>query len=97
MEKELSLQLLTLRRDKRSMTKSFIYQLNPQYYKSWEKSIIAPDFNLKNFVNEIHYYLRIYINSNMAFWKSIKFLFLNIIQRLAYTYGTFKIKLENPK
>lgn len=77
------------------MTKSYlIYQLNQNQYESWEKSIIAPKFNLKNFVGELHYYIRIYIKKEIPFLKSLMFLFLNITQRMLYTYGTFLINLK---
>jgi len=65
--------------------------------KSWEESIVAPKFNLKNFVDELHYYTRIYIKRKKTFFKSIKFLFLNIVQRILYTYGTLLFKVNYPK
>ncbi len=58
------------------MTKSYFInsQLPQTSYRSWEESIIAPKFNLKNFVDELHYYIRIYITQKKPFLKSISFL-----------------------
>ncbi len=84
--------------NKRLVSKSYIiYQLNQEYYNSWEKHIIAPKFNIQYLFNDLYYYLRIYVNSGKGFWKSMKFLFLKIIERLLYTYGTFVIKIKNQK
>ena len=81
------------------MTKSYFIEreLAQVSYKSWEESIIAPKFNLKNFMDELHYYVRIYIIQKKSFLKSMKFLFLNAVQRIFYTYGTILIKLRNPE
>jgi len=59
------------------MTKSYFInsQLPQKSYRSWEESIIAPKFNLKNFVDELHYYIRIYINQKKPFLKSMNFYF----------------------
>lgn len=78
------------------MTKSFFVsnQVPQSSYRSWEESIIAPKFNLKNFIDELHYYIRVYIIQKKPILKSMKFLFLNAIQRIFYTYGTFLIKLK---
>ena len=57
-------------------------------YNSWEQSIIAPKFTLKNFADELHYYLRINLGKQKSLWKNLTFLFLNAIQRIFYTIGT---------
>lgn len=83
------------------MTKSYIKTgLSLEtIYGSWEESIIAPKFTLKNFADELHYYLRINLRKQKSLWKNLTFLFLNAIQRIFYTIGTdiIKIKYKNAK
>ena len=83
------------------MTKSYIKTgLSLEtIYNSWEESIIAPKFTLKNFADELHYYLRINLREQKSLWKNLTFLFLNAIQRIFYTIGTdiIKIKYKNAK
>lgn len=78
------------------MTKSYIIikANDDNIYNSWEKNLIAPKFTIKNFADELHYYLRTYINKNKALSIIIIFLFLNSIQRILYSFGTFLIKLR---
>ncbi len=80
------------------MTKSYLIfeSDNNENYNSWQESIIAPKFSLRNFADELHYYLRIYIIRKKSFNEIIKFLFLNVIQRIFYTIGT-KITLIRKK
>ncbi|KKM02476.1 hypothetical protein LCGC14_1784060 [marine sediment metagenome] len=61
---------------------------------SWEQSIIAPKLTLKNFADELHYYLRINLQKQKSLWKNLIFLFLNAIQRIFYTIGTDIIKIK---
>ncbi len=78
------------------MTKSYIktgLSLETTY-NSWEESIIAPKFTLKNFADELHYYLRINLRKQKSLWKNLTFLFLNAIQRIFYTIGTDIIKIK---
>ncbi|HEC38508.1 hypothetical protein LCGC14_0706020 [marine sediment metagenome] len=72
------------------MTNSYLVfeSNNNRNYTEWQESIIAPKFSLKNFANELHYYLRIYIIKKKSFNEILKFLFLNAIQRIFYTIGT---------
>ncbi len=78
------------------MTKSYIMIKDKKgnVYNSWEESLIAPKFSIKNFADELHYYLRIYLRTNMSLTKIIMFLFLNAIQRILYTIGTEFIKIK---
>ena len=78
------------------MTKSYIIieKVNEGLYQSWEQSLIAPKFTLRNFTDELHYYLRVYINQKKSLGKIVIFLFLNAIQRILYTTGTFLIKIK---
>ncbi len=78
------------------MTKSYIIFNNKKenLYNSWEESIIAPKFTIKNFAEELHYYLRIYIRKNKPLSKILIFLFLNATQRILYTFGMFLIKIK---
>ncbi len=73
------------------MTKSYIINnsINKNFYNNWDEGIIAPKFNLKSLIDELHYYSRIYILQRKSFLITIKFLFLNAIQRIFYTLGTF--------
>jgi glycosyltransferase involved in cell wall biosynthesis len=66
-----------------------------KYDNSWEKYIISPKFNIQYLLSVLYYYVRIYVNSGIGFWKSMKFLFLKIIERLLYSYGTHVIELKN--
>ncbi len=85
-------------KNKRLVSKSYtIYQLNQEYENSWEKYIISPKFNIQYLLSVLYYYLRIYVNSGKGFWKSMKFLFLKMIERIIYTYGTFVIKKKKQK
>ncbi|KKM86030.1 hypothetical protein LCGC14_1283130 [marine sediment metagenome] len=71
------------------MTKSYlIFKSNNSKNNTWQESIIAPKFSLKNFADELHYYLRIYLLKKKSFNKIIKFLLLNAVQRIFYTIGT---------
>ena len=79
------------------MTKSYVkIEINNEnrIYNSWEESVIAPKFTLKNFADELHYYLRIYLRKQKSLWKNLIFLFLNAIQRIFYTIGTDIIKIK---
>ena len=78
------------------MTKSYfkIDQSTDVIYSSWEQSILAPKFNLKNFADELHYFLRIYQRKRIPIFKKLIFLFLNVIQRIFYTFGTNFIKFR---
>ena len=78
------------------MTKSYLVTeaVNGELFNSWEQSIVAPKFTLRNFTGELHYYLRIYLRKKKSFSKIIMFLFLNAIQRIFYTIGTNMIKFR---
>ncbi len=79
------------------MTKSYFAFKNKivNTYDSWEESLIAPKFTIKNFADELHYYLRIYLRKNKPVSKILIFLFLNATQRILYTIGTFLIKIKS--
>ena len=79
------------------VTKSYIIiTINDEnLYQSWEESLVAPKFTIKNLVDELHYYIRIYIKKKKTYLKIFQFLFLNIVQRILYTLGTFIIKRKN--
>ncbi len=79
------------------MTKSYIKLDSGAdlIYNSWEQSILAPKFNLKNFADELHYYLRLYLRKRKPILKIVIFLFLNATQRIFYTFGTIIIKIKN--
>ncbi len=79
------------------MTKSYITPKEKEgnIYSSWEESLIAPKFTIKNFADELHYYLRIYIRKNKPLSKILMFLFLNATQRILYTFGMFLIKIKS--
>ena len=79
------------------MTKSYIMLNNKKenIHNSWEESLIAPKFTIKNFTDELHYYLRIYIRKNKPLSKILMFLFLNATQRILYTFGMFLIKIKS--
>jgi len=79
------------------MTKSYIAFKDKKgnFYNSWEESIIAPKFTIKNFADELHYYLRIYIRKNKPLSKILMFLFLNATQRILYTFGMLLIKIKS--
>jgi len=53
------------------MTKSYIVNNNKKgnVYNSLEESLIAPKFTIKNFANELHYYLRKYLIKNKPISK----------------------------
>ena len=78
------------------MTKSYewIFSLQKNSYNAWEESIIAPKLTLKSFVDELHYFLRLYLIKNKNIWKILLFLMLNGAQRIFYTLGTFLIKIK---
>ena len=78
------------------MTKSYIVinDKKGNVYNSWEESLIAPKFTIKNFADELHYYLRIYLRKNKPLSKILIFLFLDATQRILYTIGTFLIKIK---
>ena len=78
------------------MTKSYITikEKKEILYNSWEENLITPKFTIKNFADELHYYLRIYLRKNMPVFKITFFLFLNATQRILYTFGTFLIKIK---
>ena len=78
------------------MTKSYIniQKESEGLYQPWEQSLIAPRFTIKNFAEELHFYLRIYIKQKRSLTKIIIFLFLNAIQRILYTIGTFLIRIK---
>jgi len=78
------------------MTKSYITinEKKENIHNSWEESLIAPKFTIKNFVDELHYYLRFYLRNNKPISKIAIFLFLNAIQGILYTLGTFLIKIK---
>jgi len=79
------------------MTKSYIVinDKKGNVYNSWEESLIAPKFTIKNFADELHYYLRIYLRKNKPLSKILFFLFLNATQRILYTFGMFLIKIKS--
>ncbi len=81
------------------MTKSYLIfdTDNNKNYTTWQESIIAPKFSLKNFADELHYYLRIYIIKKKSFNEIIKFLFLNVVQRIFYTMGTKIVLIRKKK
>ena len=83
-------------KDRLSMTKSYLVLETEkgEIYNSWEQSIIAPKFTLRNFTGELHYYLRIYLSKKKSFTKIIMFLFLNAVQRIFYTVGTTIINIR---
>jgi len=62
-------------------------------YKSWKESIIAPKLTLKNFVGELHYYFRFYLIKKKVS-DFLLFLFLNAVQRIFYSFGTYYIKIK---
>jgi len=78
------------------MTKSYI--INKSFakgsYNNWEAGIIAPKFTMKNFADELHYYLRIYLRKKKPFLKILAFIFLNAFQRILYTLGTNLTKIK---
>lgn len=78
------------------MTKSYIglETEKGEIYNSWDQCIIAPKFTLRNFAEELHYYLRIYLIKKKSFTKIVMFLFLNAIQRIFYTIGTNFINIR---
>ena len=78
------------------MTKSYIIfeKVNEGRYQPWEQSLNAPRFTIRNFADELHFYLRIYINQKKPLSKIMIFLFLNAIQRILYTIGTFLIRIK---
>ena len=78
------------------MTKSYfvINEKKDNIYGSWKESLIAPKFTIKNFADELHYYLRIYLRENKPLSKILIFLFLNATQRILYTIGTILIKIK---
>jgi len=53
------------------MTKSYIVFKDKKgnFYNSWEESLITPKFTIKNFADELHYYLRIYLRKNKPLSK----------------------------
>jgi len=66
-------------------------------YESWEESIIAPKLTLKSFADELHYYVRLYLMKRKKFSDFLLFLFLNVVQRIFYSFGTFYIKIKSLK
>jgi len=78
------------------MTKSYIIfeKVNEGRYHTWELSLNAPRFTIRNFADELHFYLRIYIKQKKSLGKIMIFLFLNAIQRILYTTGAFLIKIK---
>ena len=66
--------------------------MNLSYYNSWCLELITPKFTIRNFSDELHYYLRIYLKQKKSFWGILIFLFLNATQRVCYTIGSFIIK-----
>ena len=78
------------------MTKSYIIieKVKKGKYQPWEQSLNAPRFTIRNFADELHFYLRIYINQKKSLGKIMIFLFLNSIQRILYTTGAFLIKIK---
>jgi hypothetical protein len=78
------------------LTKSYLkLDFNTSFfYNSWEQSIIAPKFTLRNFIDEMHYYLRFYIRKKRKVTIILIYLFLNATQRIFYTLGTFLIKTK---
>lgn len=81
------------------MTKAYIKKeaFSSRTYEEWDNSIIAPKFSLKNFSDELHFYLRIYLLKDKPLVKILIFLFLNAIQRVFYTIGNLIVKLTYPK
>jgi len=78
------------------MAKSYlvINDKKDNIYRHWEESLIPPKFTIKNFADELHNYLRIYLKKNKPISKILIFLFLNATQRILYTIGTFLIKIK---
>ncbi len=64
--------------------------LVPPSVAEWEAGIIAPRLTLRALANELHYHFRRYLEKDYLMFKIAPFLFLNLIQRLLYTYGFFK-------
>ncbi len=55
----------------------------------WEAGIIAPRLTPRALANELHYHFRRYLDKGYFLLKIAPFLFLNLVQRILYTYGFF--------